>query len=101
MNIMTTYPTLTRPESWVNKAVATFLMSQLEGHARTLATPFLKDGLGLLEELRRKCSHLTPQLKLETYQRVLGLSQSKRELASHYLARWKNMWIEGTQVEAF
>ena len=35
------------------------------------------------------------------YQRQLALKQSKKELASHYLARWKHSWIDGTQIEAF
>ena len=58
-------------------------------------------GSDMLKELRKKCNHLTPQLKLEMYQRQLSLNQSKKELASHYLARWKNSWIDGTQLDAF
>ena len=30
-----------------------------------------------------------------------SLNQSKKGLASHYLARWKNSWIDGTQLDAF
>ena len=85
----------------MDKVIATFLLSQLEGHARIITMPFMGRGSDMLKELRKKCNHLTPQLKLEMYQRQLSLNQSKKELASHYLARWKNSWINGTQLDAF
>ena len=102
LTFLENYPKIKKPtKTWVDKAIATFLLSQLEGHARTITMPFMGRGSDMLKELRKKCNHLNPQLKLEMYQRQLSLNQSKKELASHYLARWKNSWIDGTQLDAF
>ena len=56
-----------------NHLIATFLLSQLEAHARTITMRLMGSGSVMLIELRKKSNHLTPQLKLEMYQLRLAL----------------------------
>jgi hypothetical protein len=96
------FPIIQRPkDTYVNQALGTFILAKLEGHAKTLAMGHLSDGTAMLQDLRRHCNHLTPQIKLEMYQRLLNLKQSKNESATHYLARFRKHYNLGIQMKAF
>ena len=100
--ILGSYPKIKRPkDDYVNAALATFILAKLKGHARTIAISHLSDGVGMIKDLRRHCSHITPQIKLDTFQKLLTLKQSKNEASTHYLARWRRLYNLGIQMQAF
>ena len=52
LTFLENYTKIEKPtKAWVDKAIATFLLSQLEGHARTINMPFMGRGSDMLKEL--------------------------------------------------
>ena len=89
------------PKAYVNKALGTFILAKLEGQAKTIALAHINDGTAMLQDLKRHCNKLTPQIKMDMHQRLITLKQSKSESATHYLARWRKLYNLGVQAHAF